>query len=682
MNPIAQISYNDKKYDVFSAPYNYNVSKYIVPNISNEENITEFTNLFTIPSIKYFYLSKKVDPKTNRNYFLPYIGNTIEDLVLWRKSMELDFFNVTIYSQTKFDYTNDAENAFYAIVDNATIVSESNNYLQEYIRSLLIELNIFTSDESSQDLNKERNEILKIFAKGGFSPASDYLSALNLCFNKNENDIQNYLDDIGIITFSAKYIINLSPSQIFFYLVHLYGPPYINNLNVGKIVRGYELISKTPLAVHLTNQIEKNFDIYNKGNVKQTFANFFSVANSDVNKPTQQILEEFAKALDTDSKKRIYSNIFDYLLLYELSKKEILSLKTFKKLCTATSNIEAVVQTLKETYTDNEITKLIFNKEDFQDIETRDEYIRRIVDYWLNNSIRLFTKEWSELCSNTETILRSDDFADTNEIFLASGSLSNKINCYAFDDLLQNFVSKTDAEGHVTFLNPIDKTNFSKEELVEVKNLAETIPSKTLIPYFTNENQDGKLTRDQLLAKLNEYIAIAVLQESSDYQTLKEIQRYSRTNEQHREQIKNLFMALFELGLYCRQWEGPGTPYPITQNIQGEPLQGTDREVNLSLKVTEAITKFDNLLNQLPETLRAIVNGLKIYIKTENGHRQYSVAGNPATIQSLHTRVKAGYECIRMSSGPYFYSAAYYLKTLLNVDIPGFALDSSVQQIV
>ena len=717
MNPISRVNYKNQTYDIFDAGYSYNVSRFILPNINNP---TEVSQLFTVPSIRFFYTSKKINLKTNKYHILPYLGNTMEDIILWRKYLESDFFNVTIYSQTKYDYGSNTsssastgggtgssaspEDAFYAIVDGDTIVSVATNYLKEYIRKLLIELNLFNRDESLELINREQNTILNYFIKGGFNPASDYIRAIPLAFERNETKIQEYLDEIGIITFTASQILNLQPSAIFFYLVHFFGVPYVNNLNVGQIIRPYQLNAKTPYAKIMIDQLEDNYDRYVKGTVATNFAKFFNYANAvlatDNRSPQHSIqdtLAAFAKSFGTTVTARIQHNIFDYLVLLDNQKPETLSLKLFKKLCTANENVEQLRQHLFETllnnYTDEQLSKLIPAKIGdlvVSAIEERDTFIYEIIDYWILSGIRIMNKNLSDVCFNSESLRRGDDFKDMDEPYLGVGSLSTQINCYTFDDVLSQFVSNTDADGFVTFIHPIGKNQFTKEELMKIKRLVQSeVPEDAIFLYYmlndiNSERPENRWSKEKLLSKLNDYIATANLQESADFESLRTIQRYARESSENRTRVESFFMAMFELGLYFRQWQGPGTAYPLTSEIQMEPEENSDREVALSQRVTDANTKFDNLFNEFPDNIKAILNDIIIYIKYPGATepRQYTVAGNPATLQRIHNRVKAGYECIRMSSGPYFYTAAYYLKKLLNVDIPGFPLSANIQQII
>ena len=639
MSLAGKIDYRGQSVDIYDGNYNYDVSTLPQLNITEPSQITDVIQLFTVPSIRFFYLSKKINPLTNQKYILPYLANNASDIILWKKYLEQDFFNVTVYSQKGFAYplhhvpipfssTSSSssstsllsqrqeyreiflspETAFYEIIDGNTIISSTNNYLKEYIFRKLAEFGLFENIAPENRIYKDQQAILNVFVKGGFNPASDYLFALEQCMNPDEETIQKYLDEIGVITFSAKNIINLSPEKIFFYLVHFFGPPYENNLIIGAIVRSFEISAKTELALKFASQIEENYDTYIRPVVKKNFLKIYNYVNGEPDK--KKAIEYLQNIFNTTYNHTFEHNVFDYLILFENEGFNVLSFKVLKQLFgngkTPDVSVDSIVSTLERMYTDREIDKILPFNQVFE-LKNRRELITWIVKYWHENNIRLLHGDMSEVCFNQESLIRDDEFRDMNEQFIGYGSLQNNIYCYAIDDLFHHFKRNTNAAGHTEFTYPIAKTNMSTADLRKLKSLIESLPDDSMFEYFSETIPDNKLTKEEVLRNFDNYISQSELQSSAEYADLREIFNYAGLSAENRERIKNLFMAMFELGLYCRRWEGPGHPYPLAGNILAEPDAGTDAEVQLSDKVTQAILKFDNYMkNSNSSTLQSL----------------------------------------------------------------------------
>ena len=690
MNTVGSFTLNSTEYVVYNTGYTYNLTE--LPEITVDPTKTNLQQVLDIPSATLVYNSKKKDPKTGLFHFLPYIsGEMNTDIRVWKNLNNIDTFTRSAYSQKEYNYSNsDPEAAFIKIINNYTIVSKSTKFLGVYLKYNLKKMGLFSNDKEAL----LTDEFLKYFIRGGFNPASDYLKAIQLALNVDEAAIQAYLDDIGVINFTAKKIATYPFHEIFYYLVHFFGPPPEGNIDVSYTIKKYNIEALTGISRIFASQIRDNYDVFIKYNDK--FDEYFKYCANPQNFPTRDFSEEegdtrtpefltLLNKFETTNGPRLLDNIFLYLPLLSVPKTE-LTLQSFKQFCQANANASGadMRKTIMNTYSDKQLETLVpqhYHDAEFKGplmmVPTRNEFVDIILGFWLTLRARFLTKEFGGVCRNPESIVQSEDFTDMDEQFISVGTLTTDMVCYAIEDIVMTFRNNTDDTGTVTFKNPIRfAPDFTIQDLKDIKN-AVALGAAPFVKYTIGRE---KVNRNELIDIFSGYIAQAELQESSDYRVLIKIPNFAKKSTANRELVHNLFKSMFEAGMYMRQWKGPGHDYPLERAATGQELHGetTERKALDSL-VGAKLVEFNEYLEKLPEELRTVVRGLKMYVKTDadQAPRVYS-----NSIQSLHERVTGGTECIRMSSAPYVYTGAYYLRRCLGQDIPGFSLDASIAQIV
>lgn len=340
---------------------------------------------------------------------------------------------------------------------------------------------------------------------------------------------------------------------------------------------------------------------------------------------------------------------------------EKLTLKTVKFLDIPTS--EELAAYLGQNYSDFEIEKLVGQ---INDELSRQEFLNEASSRLVRGKAYLLTSEESELCRNDSSIL-GDFFEDIDTVYLGLGNLAQGLTCYVIDELIENFNHNTSSDGVVLFRDPQNyERNFSLKELEAIRDVLRSGRSGYEIP-------------QNFIKQFEEYVQIHILQNSADFKTLGRLRSFANQSDENSEKIRKVFMSYFRTGMYMRQWKGPGNPYPIQKGDTGSEQQsGTDREVQISTNVTEERSVFIQSLENLPKELQTVIWDLDMYnlnsksSSTEPEKRQH-------TIEGLFERVSRGKYCIRMASGPWAYTGAYYLKQILNEDIPGFELSSGIR---
>lgn len=127
----------------------------------------------------------------------------------------------------------------------------------------------------------------------------------------------------------------------------------------------------------------------------------------------------------------------------------------------------------------------------------------------------------------------------------------------------------------------------------------------------------------------------------------------------YREPIIAIFEALHTLAMYMRGWDGRG-PLPITQ----APV---DNQVEVDVRVTQAIADLDAKLHSLPQSLRSRVLELNLYCQREDGLRVMTPQDTVPTLGLRLELVRGGSDletiesCIRVSSNYFAATSHYYL---------------------
>ena len=112
---------------------------------------------------------------------------------------------------------------------------------------------------------------------------------------------------------------------------------------------------------------------------------------------------------------------------------------------------------------------------------------------------------------------------------------------------------------------------------------------------------------------------------------------------------------LLPLGMYCRNWKGPGNPYPI----KNPETKGEADHLAISGYVHDLTARMDNVpyLNYFCEQI--------LTIEYEEGKPSLK----RSTLKSLLTAVRSEEACIRMASREFVGTSIFYIEKLFEIDI-------------
>jgi len=197
-----------------------------------------------------------------------------------------------------------------------------------------------------------------------------------------------------------------------------------------------------------------------------------------------------------------------------------------------------------------------------------------------------------------------------------------------------------------SFLNPMSEHGqmFKPEEIRKLTAICQRFPS----PDSTD-----------LLATIDRVETILGVCSQQHTQFLRSYHQWDRDI---KNKVVEVWKSLHRLAMYMRGWDGNG-PLPITS----APV---DDQVQVDVRVTEAIIDFDQRLASLPNEIKRTIMDLNLYCY-RNGELRVSTPQD--TVPSLGLRlelVRGGSDletiesCIRTSSNYFAATSYYYLKSL------------------
>lgn len=141
--------------------------------------------------------------------------------------------------------------------------------------------------------------------------------------------------------------------------------------------------------------------------------------------------------------------------------------------------------------------------------------------------------------------------------------------------------------------------------------------------------------------------------------------------------LRELFVYLFAIGMYFRQWKGPGHPYPLLAQQTGKEFRKVCIEETHFLQALGIMhNKYLHALSRLPKDIYDIYQSLPSQ-EIISGHLQQK-----ENIQEIYNKtINIGENCIRMTSNTFIITGAYYLKVILDEDIPDYTLRITVEHI-
>jgi hypothetical protein len=613
----------------------------------------EIINALHIPSSRYFY------PSLDGRSYIPHIALPIVGIEMDPDQMRRDVAawkadppGRTIYILETVD-GDDPQLDLYNIIEGRRVIVPPER-LDRYLRELgatLDQLRTLRAQDRFALIPGRR--LMELMLNYPFNRAANYIRASQIAAAPTIQEIQAYLNERGIFHFRAEDIVGLPSEDIFFYLTRFYGPPVEGNLESKVYERLYLKQANNETTRNLARLIPNNLQAFQS--YRNEFNLVFEELNQDPNSP------HIERVFDTNSRERFLQEPFAYLTLLRRSNNlPQLTLNTIRQLIPGG---RSQIIDLLRNYSDREIILLVGTI--IQDEPTRTALLHRAVDELTTSRVFLLTPIEAALCKNKESVTTGNEFRELNTAYLGRGSFAAGFDCYEIEDLFSSFEAHKDQSGIYTFVDPLNLNNrFSIQDLIDFRNAIQT-------------GRAGIPSSPQLVARFNTYITAAESQSRSDFQQIQRLRQWANQSSQNKEIIRNLFLNYFYMGMYMRQWKGPGNPYPITKNQTGSEAEAAS---NLGLQIAENVERqkviVEQYLAQLPADLQDIFWNLRVYFL--QGDRLTDKGTN---IQTRWVEVLTGTFCIRMASGPWAFTGAYYLKQILNEEIPGFDLGQGLDYI-
>ena len=631
---VSTINVNGRQVEIFDSKIVHPIgqSPAVSPNV---------VGLFNIPSSRYFYL------ESNGLNSIPYPAISPEeqqrrDINAWQNPLL-----PTVYAQESIAATDPVVDLFSVFAGKRISVPADRR--DRYIRETATLLQ--TLESQGLEIPPDRR-MAEDFINYPVNRAGDYIQASRLAVQKNEREIQQYLDRIGVIHFRASEIINLPVYELFFLLSRFYGAPITEgNLEIKALERQYLLRARNVRTRKLAKRIPEHVATFRR--LQQEFDLFFDAINADPDNP------EIATALGAGTQDRLYKSFFAYLLLLRRPDNlPDLTLNTIKQL-RATSR--QALMTFLSNYRDDSIIRIVGTAPNSE--RTRIAFLTRAADILLESRTFLLTPSEANLCNNPESISTLDEFANVGVAFIGRGSLATGFDCYLVTELFETWNSNTSSEGVIVFKDPLHyQTEFRVADLRAMKDAV-------------NSGRGGVPASPQIAAVFDDYIRQAELQTSSDFQVLRRLRSWTAESPQNRALMRQFWVNYFEMGMYMRQWNGPGHPYPIQREATGREAEvGSQTEEMISRNVYGKKVIYEQTIAQMPVPIAEAIRGLTI-MKNVNGlaERDESTVG-----RRYRDVIERGNYCIRMASSPWAFTGAYYLKQIVNEDIPGYDLAQAI----
>lgn len=446
--------------------------------------------------------------------------------------------------------------------------------------------------------------------------------------SQDESEIQEYLDQVGIIHFRAKEIIRFPRREKLFWLTRFHGASGRDYKRIACLLSYYEQANGSR-SLEMIEKLKDSPFIFETSQVERMIQEVNRVRSY---KP---LIEELGITRDI----RLTSSFSSYFQLYFRSNSlPLLTLALLRDL-----SRHKVLLSLTN-YTDREIVRILGDSS----ADTREDFLLEAVIRSQATGIFLLTSEDFCLCQNEITSISLEPFKNLDS-FIGRGSLATGFICYSIPDLIETFESTRDSDGFYTFSDPaITRKNFTLQELESLTRLS------------------GHQTK-----KFKEYLQIAKDQQTVDQAIIRKIRRWIQDSSQ-RDLMKGLLVSFFRMGMYMRQWKGPGHPYPLSSRETGnEAPKDSDLEKLILENVISERMKFLEFMSELPEEIQGIVWHLPFYF-TNNEQNPEKKDFDIATRYNDVFENRRHPLCIRMASAPWSYTGAYYYRQILQESIPDY----------
>lgn len=509
---------------------------------------------------------------------------------------------------------------------------------------------IYLFGPDGEELNEDDIELL---LSHPVSPSADPRAAATIAITRSLPEIRDYLNRVGVTHLVPEEFFFLDHEDVFFYLTRFYGPPVYEALEIGVAIREMFRRANNRETRGMVRMIRKRYADYLRN--KELFDVYFEAMKDEANHAA--VLE----SVGTSELLRFLNSPLDYIMLIGRSRNlPPLTLVLIREMGITT---EASTVDLLNNYTDDEIESLVGKIDE----DSRERFIEEAAVRLLERGFVLLTAEEAKLCSSPESVTSLEEFSEIEEVYFGYGSVATGFDCFTFNDLLLSWRANTDEDGVTHYRSPVNANQvWTSAELEQLK-------------LTLQRGRESLFTApDFIIDEVSEAVEKAKSQEDGTAAALRLLSAWANRDEANRALLRSVWTTMFELGMYMRQWRGPGTPYPIRAETTGrEFAPGTDQELSLATNVTDAKTIYDKLISRLPEEIRTTIESLLVM-------RLYgdAVERRAVSIKTLYDlTLIEGRECIRMASGLFSFTAAYYLKQTLDDEIPGYDLSHRIEYI-
>ena len=706
----------------------------------------EVVQLFGIPSSRYYYPSKILNKLTGEYYILPLFSNF--------KNVD-QFGDVEQFKRDYCAWCSLTQNTVYANghvtlkgseVNYASFLKEYANGHRVYYRtkgtsypesilrvpmdSYMYKLALDSDDPESARYLEKLNLGKWYLSAHPIHPAADIPKVYMALVLNSKKMIQDYLDQIGIITFDANFIMLRPTDEAFFYLTRFYGPnfdgfsEYKEHLSrqvelakiktidakefyLDKIVHRWQFSDSSALKEKkVTSNLEivaNDFKCLNQGyslldlaNARQCIstksflnsyiqylqialrpANLTSLTISSLYRQWQKIYftwqAENAKANPRSSGDNSVS-------WNKLS--AMLDMYSDKEICELTGNQITHIPYKRDEIDDSEEEPLDVPDAEQEEMIFDSEYIFRtnivypkfpitaktnlseyaqkqtfhtlrstLRDYLLTNTVLLLDpREAREMCINKESSIEAIPLGESDLPVVALGSFDKTFTGYLIPEIFATFNNNVNERGIMNFLRPDYEKSFTYMELRSLK-------------YIIKYDTRLALYRDEMLPLIEKYCKLFEDQNIALSQTVTRLgEIYVKCSPEMQTHIDNVFLNIFYMGAYARQWKGPGNPYPILASATGVALESErsqrnadadpdgSNEIALAQRISDTYAAYLNAINKIDAAQRNEILSLTVYKKLTG---QMAVPFGRDTIKTLlaaftnHRPVSRGSQPVR-----------------------------------
>src|SRR5690606_21388483 len=132
-------------------------------------------------------------------------------------------------------------------------------------------------------------------------------------------------------------------------------------------------------------------------------------------------------------------------------------------------------------YTDQDIVHLVGNSIDEEN--TRVEFLQSAARLLLDTRVFVMQPYEARLCNNAESVYTADLFSELAYPFIGRGSFATGFDCYTVEDLFAPWDLQRDANGDITFIDPLrPASTFRVPELTEFRNALQAGRAGIAIP--------------------------------------------------------------------------------------------------------------------------------------------------------------------------------------------------------